>query len=162
MHLTADVDQDGQHLGGGGGIDGKARTVGQILIKRKRPDGLAARCMFGERGSSNSSTDIEPSAVCIRTSKPFTVSVWSAGDFSLRDCPLSLMVASICFVINHRRKPLNCLKVHPIMSMECSAVVGGVAVMNKLTSDPVAKSQSQVALSKLGKPGGPFGNQENS
>lgn len=43
------------------------------------------------------------------------------------------------------------------MSMECSAVIGGVAVMNKLTSDPVAKSQSQVALSKLGKPGGPLG-----
>ena len=100
VHLTADVDRDGQHLGGGGGIDGKARTVGQILIKRKRPDGLAARCMFGERGSSNSSTDIEPSAVCIRTSKPFTVSVWSAGDFSLRDCPLSLMVAAPQFVLS--------------------------------------------------------------
>ncbi len=43
------------------------------------------------------------------------------------------------------------------MSMECSAVIGGVAVMNKLTSNPVSQSQSQVALSKLGNPRAPLG-----
>jgi hypothetical protein len=85
-----------RHLGGGGGIDGNARKVGQVVIKKKKVNGLAARCMFGSSGGSNSSgsnaSDNIPDAVCIRTCKPFTVSVWSAGDFSLRDCPLSLMV----------------------------------------------------------------------
>ncbi len=88
MHLTADVDRDGQHLGGGGGIDGTARRVGQVIIKKKKASGLAARCMFGNTGNCDS----DGNAVCIRTCKPFTVRVWSAGDFSLRDCPLSLMV----------------------------------------------------------------------
>ena len=66
-----------------------------MVIKKKKPHGLAARCMFGLDGSSSSSSsssDRCQSAVCIRTCKPFTVNVWSSGDFSLRDCPLSLMV----------------------------------------------------------------------
>ena len=85
------MDRDGQHLGGGGGISGNARLVGQVVIKKKKASGLAARCMFGNAGSGSS-----PGAVCIRTCKPFTVSVWSAGDFSMRDCPLSLMVIHVC------------------------------------------------------------------
>jgi hypothetical protein len=108
VHLAADVDRDGQcvtcvvlyrlliyndeqALGWRGRIDGNARKVGQVVIKKKKVNGLAARCMFGSSGGSNAS-DSSPDAVCIRTCKPFTVSVWSAGDFSLRDCPLSLMV----------------------------------------------------------------------
>ncbi len=63
-----------------------------MVIKKKKPHGLAARCMFGLDGSSSSSDRCQ-SAVCIRTCKPFTVNVWSSGDFSLRDCPLSLMAS---------------------------------------------------------------------
>ena len=72
-----------------------------MVIKKKKPHGLAARCMFGLDGSSSSSSsssssisDRCQSAVCIRTCKPFTVNVWSSGDFSLRDCPLSLMASA--------------------------------------------------------------------
>jgi hypothetical protein len=95
VHLVSDVDRDGQHLGGGGGIDGSARRVGQVVIKKKKASGLAARCMFGNAGSGGGSSN-SADAVCIRTCKPHTVSVWSAGDFSLRDCPLSLMVIRDC------------------------------------------------------------------
>ncbi len=73
-----------------------------MVIKKKKPQGLAARCMFGLDGSSgisssssssSGSSDRGQSAVCIRTCKPFTVNVWSSGDFGLRDCPLSLMAS---------------------------------------------------------------------
>jgi hypothetical protein len=46
-----------------------------------------------------------------------------------------------------------CSKVHPIMSMESAAVIGGVAVVNKLVSNPVTSAQ-QSTLTKLGKSGG--------
>ena len=42
------------------------------------------------------------------------------------------------------------------MSMESAAVIGGVAVVNKLSSSSLATAQ-QSAISKLGKPGGQTG-----
>jgi hypothetical protein len=93
VHLAADMDRDGLHVGSGGGVDGSARKVGAVVIKKKKVDGLAARCMFGHSSSSSSSSENGPAALCIRTCKPFTVNVWSSGDFSLRDCPLSLMAS---------------------------------------------------------------------
>jgi hypothetical protein len=42
------------------------------------------------------------------------------------------------------------------MSMESAAVIGGVAVVNKLSSSSLASAQ-QSAISKLGKPGGQAG-----
>ncbi len=43
------------------------------------------------------------------------------------------------------------------MSMEASAVIGGVAVMNKRTSNPLEQSPQVSALSKLGSSGSQSG-----